>query len=129
MISVVYDAGALVAADRNDRRMWAEHRVRLEMGIVPAVPAPVVAQVSRSPRQVQLRRLLAGCEVAAFGERDAHEVGRILAAAKTSDVVDAAVVHLAVRRRSDVVTRDLRDLSKLAAAAGAKLRILDIGRP
>src|SRR6185295_5897265 len=46
--SVVYDAGALVAADRNERRMWAEHRVRLELGLSIAVPAPVLAQVSRS---------------------------------------------------------------------------------
>ena len=30
---VVYDAGALIAAERNDRRFWAEHRVRLELGI------------------------------------------------------------------------------------------------
>ena len=66
MMSVVYDAGALIAADRSVRRMWAEHRVRLEMGVVPLVPSPVVGQVSRSPKQVQLRRLLAGCDVVAF---------------------------------------------------------------
>ena len=59
MNPVVYDAGMLVAADRNVRVVWAEHRVRLEAGIVPVVPAPVVAQVSRSPQQVQLRRLTA----------------------------------------------------------------------
>jgi hypothetical protein len=54
MTRVVYDAGALIAAERNDRRMWLEHRVRLELGIVPAVPSPVVAQVSRSSKQVRL---------------------------------------------------------------------------
>jgi hypothetical protein len=48
---VVYDAGALVAADRNVREVWADHRVRLEAEIVPAVPAPVVAQVSRPRRR------------------------------------------------------------------------------
>ena len=32
----MYDAGVLVAADRNDRRAWAEHKVRLELGIVPS---------------------------------------------------------------------------------------------
>jgi hypothetical protein len=56
MSAVVYDAAVLVAADRNDRRAWAEHKARLEFGLIPLVPAPVVAQVSRSPQQAQLRR-------------------------------------------------------------------------
>ncbi len=38
MKSVVYDAGVLIAADRSKRRVWAEHRVRLEAGLVPLVP-------------------------------------------------------------------------------------------
>jgi hypothetical protein len=28
-LSVVYDAGVLVAAERGDRAVWSEHRVRL----------------------------------------------------------------------------------------------------
>ena len=126
MTTVVYDAGALVAAERNDRRMWAEHRVRLELGLSVVVPAPVVAQVSRSPRQVQLRRLLAGCEVVGFDEASAHAVGRLLASSKTNDVVDATVVELAVRRRADIVTGDTRDLSRLVSVARARLRIVEI---
>lgn len=126
MRPVVYDAGALVAADHNDRRMWAEHRVRLEMGVVPSVPAPVVAQVSRSGKQAQLRRLLAGCDVVDFTERDAHEAGQLLAASKTRDVVDAAVCQLAVRRRAYIVTSDRRDLERLTAAAGARVRRIEI---
>jgi hypothetical protein len=126
MTSVVYDAGALVAAERNDRRMWAEHRVRLELGLSIKVPAPVVAQVSRSPKQVQLRRLLAGCEVVEFREADAHAAGRLLASSKTTDVVDAAVVELATRQRADILTSDVNDLSKLAATTGARLVITKI---
>src|SRR6266487_4603215 len=60
MNPVVYDAAVLIAADRSTRQTWADHRVRLEAGVVPVVPAPVIAQVSRSPAQVQLRRLLRG---------------------------------------------------------------------
>jgi hypothetical protein len=37
MSAVVYDAAVLVAADRNDRRAWAEHKDRLELGLVPLV--------------------------------------------------------------------------------------------
>jgi len=29
-VSVVYDTGALIAADRSDRRLWARHRARLQ---------------------------------------------------------------------------------------------------
>jgi hypothetical protein len=54
-VSVVYDTGLLIAAERNDRHVWADHRARLELGIVPRTTAPVIAQVSRSPRQAQLR--------------------------------------------------------------------------
>ncbi len=78
MSGVVYDTGALVAAERNDRRLWADHRVRLEAGVVPVVPAPVVARVGRSPRRAQLRRLLRGCEVLVLDESAAHVVGRLL---------------------------------------------------
>lgn len=59
-MSVLYDAGVLIAAERNDRTISADHRARLEAGTVPATTAPVVAQVSRTPQQVQLRVFLRG---------------------------------------------------------------------
>lgn len=111
---VVYDAGVLVAAERNDRAVWADHRVRLEVGAVPVTTAPVVAQVSRSPRQVQLRRFLRGCDVAPFDAEEAHVVGALLGDAGTSDVVDAHVVLVAARRGTGVLTGDVEDLSRLA---------------
>jgi predicted nucleic acid-binding protein len=126
MKAVVYDSGALIAAERNDRTMWAEHRVRLETGIVPSVPAPVVAQVSRSPSQAQLRRLLRGCDIVSFGERDAHRAGAVLARSRSSDVVDAAVVVIAADRGAAIVTSDPKDIARLATAARAFLRILPI---
>ncbi len=126
---VVYDSGALIAADRSERSFWAEHRARLEMSIVPIVPAPVVAQVSRSARQVQLRRLLVGCEVVDFTEADGHAAGALLAKSKTNDIVDAAVVTLAVSRDADVVTGDARDIARLAAAAGARFHVFDVSKP
>jgi len=113
-VNVVYDTGVLVAADRGDRRAWADHRVRLELGLVPVVPAPVVAQASRSPRQVPLRRLLRGCTVVPFGPDDAHPVGELLSASGTADVVDAHVVLVAAARGALVVTSDEADLRRLA---------------
>lgn len=126
MTPVVYDAAVLVAADRNARSVWAEHRVRLEAGIVPVVPSPVVAQVSRSPRQVQLRWLLRGCEVVSLTEHRAHSAGRLLGLAGSRDVVDAVVAGTAAELRADVVTGDRADIRRLLDAADASGRIIDV---
>ena len=123
MRTVVYDSGALIAADRSDRRFWAEHRARLERGLATLVPTPVLAQVSRSPRQAQLRRLIAGCQVVPLAEGTAHRAGALLAKSRSGDVVDAAVVALAVERRADIVTSDLDDLQSLVDASGAKVHV------
>jgi len=123
---VVYDAGVLVAADRNVRQQWAEHRVRLESGIIPVVPAPVVAQVSRSPAQMQLRRLLRGCETANLTERGAHAAGQRLGRAGTSDVVDAVVAQTAAERQADVVTGNRADIARLLQVAQASGQIIDL---
>jgi predicted nucleic acid-binding protein len=113
-VSVVYDAGVFVAAERSNREVWADHRIRLELGIVPLTTGPVVAQVSRSDRQAQLRRFLRGCEILAFSPDQAHEVGAILAKSGTSDVVDAHLVITAATTTSAVLTSDLADLRKVA---------------
>ena len=126
MKSGVYDAGVLIAADRSKRRVWAEHRVRLEAGIVPLVPAPVVAQVSRSPKQAQMRRLLRGCKVIAFDDAAAHASGALLGKARTRDVVDASVAELSIRKQADIVSDDANDIRRLLAVANAKTLILDL---
>jgi predicted nucleic acid-binding protein len=126
MRPTVYDTGVLIAADRGERRTWAEHRVRLEAGFVPLVPAPVVAQASRSPKQVQLRRLLRGCEVVPFEEAAAHAAGALLAKARTRDVVDASVAVLAIAEQADVASDDADDIRRLLTAAGAKTAIVGL---
>ena len=126
MTPVVYDAGVLIAADRNARGVWADHRVRLESGVVPVVLAPVVAQVSRSPAQVQLRRLLRGCEVVSLTEQKAHAAGQLLGRVGSDDVVDAGVAQTAAELRADVVTGDRSDMSRLIKAAGASSQVIDV---
>jgi predicted nucleic acid-binding protein len=124
MKPVVYDAGVLIAADRGLRSVWAEHRVRLEAGLVPLVPSPVVAQASRSPQQAQMRRLLRGCEVVPLDEAAAHAAGALLGKARTKDVVDASVAVLAVGRGADVVTDDGDDIERLLSVARARVSII-----
>jgi predicted nucleic acid-binding protein len=115
-MTVVYDAGGLIAADRSDRDAWADHRARLELGLVPLTTAPVVAQVSRSARQAQLCRFLRGCEIIPFSDAEAHEVGALAGKAGKNDVVDVHVVIVAQRRGYGVVTSDEKDLRPIVAA-------------
>jgi hypothetical protein len=122
-MTVVYDAGVLVRADRSDRRTWADHRARLEAGIAILTTAPVAARVSRSPRQAQLHRLLRGCEVVPFSGGDSHRVGALLARSATADVVDAHVALVAHDRHADVVTSDVADLGRVVRAIGGSSRV------
>jgi hypothetical protein len=124
--AIVYDAAVLVAADRNDRRAWAEHKARLEFGIIPLTPAVVVAQVSRSPQQAPLRRFLTGCAVVSIGEREAHEAGRLLGKTRTVDVVDAFVVTIALREEATILTSDPDDIERLVRASGRKLAVVTV---
>lgn len=122
-MNVVYDAGVLVAADRDERGIWADHRARLEAGTVPITTACVVAQVSSSGRQVTLRRFLRGCDVVGFGPDQAHEVGSLLARTATSDVVDAHLTLTASRTPSMVLTADVDDIETLAGGLPATIRV------
>jgi hypothetical protein len=123
-MGVTYDAGALVAAERGERRMWARHRALLTAREVPTVPAPVVAQAWRGGgRQALLSRLLVGCEVEALDDNKARSVGALAGRASTTDIVDAFVVEGALRRHDLVISSDAADLAALAGAVGRALEI------
>jgi hypothetical protein len=122
-MTVLYDAGVFVAAERNDREVWADHRARLELDLVPLTTAPVVAQVSRSPEQAQLRRILRGCDVLAFAPGESHGVGSLLAKDGTADVVDAHLVLTAAARSATVLTSDIEDLRHLAGRLPMPVRV------
>jgi PIN domain len=120
-IPYVYDAGALLAIDRDDRRMWAIHHLAVEEGRRLIVPAVVVAQAWRnSRRQVHLGRLLHSCEVVPVGLEVAKAAGVLCGKARTRDVVDATVVTIAMACGAIVFTSDPDDIALLAAAADAK---------
>lgn len=124
---VTYDCGALIAAERGERRMWARHRALLHRRVVPVAPAPVVAQCWRgTSRQAQLARLLTGCEVEPFDDSRARATGTLVGRAHTADVVDACVVEGALRRGDMIVSSDEDDLNSIAAAVG---RRVDIDHP
>src|SRR5437764_15226384 len=98
-MGVTYDAAALIAADRGERRVWARHRALLARREVPTTPAPVVAQAWRGgSRQGQLARLLVGCDVEPLDDDQARAVGALAARAAEDDIVDVTGVEGALRR-------------------------------
>jgi hypothetical protein len=123
-MAVTYDTGALVAADRGERRMWVRHRALLEQREAPTVPAPVVAQGWRGgARQARLAKLLGGCHIESLDDAQARAVGVIAAQAQTTDIVDTTVVEGALRRDDLVITSDPDDLRSIADAINHRLVI------
>lgn len=125
MIRLLYDAGALIAAERKSVRMDALHRLALEAKLKPLVPVVVLAQAWRGKRQERLARLLKGCDILPDDEHTGRLAGQTCALAGTADPVDAIVVATAVRlgTRVFVVTSDPADLKHLADSLGAKLQM------
>jgi hypothetical protein len=117
----LYDAGALIAVDKNDRRMWARYQVALDDDRDVRVPAVVVGQAWRdSRRQVRLGQFLAGCHVDPVGLEVAKAAGILCGRAGTSDVVDATVVVMAAATGAVVWTSDPEDIKALADQSGAR---------
>ena len=124
MGGVTYDSGALVAGERNDRRMWALHAGFLAEEVAPVVPAPVLAETWRGgARQAGLTRLLAMCDVEPMTEEQARQVGVLAGRAAHHDIVDVTVVEGAIRRADAVVTSNEDHIRRVADAAGVRLRI------
>lgn len=121
MPGITYDTGALVAAERNERRLWALHRRALERGLSPTVPAGVLGQAWRGGPQAQLSRLLAGCSIEDLTEVRSRAAGAACGRAATDDVIDATVVVGAVARGDLTVTTDPDDLGVIAAALRRRL--------
>ena len=121
MDGVTYDAGALIAADRNDRRMWALHAGFLALEISPTVPTPVLAEAWRGgPRQASLARFLELCTTEPLTDEQAKTVGTLAARAGHDDIVDVTVVEGAVRRHDAVVTSNPTHIRKIANAPGSR---------
>jgi predicted nucleic acid-binding protein len=114
---ITFDAGGLIALDRNERRVLTLLARAAERGMRITIPAAALAQAMRNPaRQARLCRLIrqAGTDVIALDGRDATAAGLLLARTATSDIVDAHVVICAQRAGQAVVTSDAGDLRRIA---------------
>lgn len=116
---VTLDAGALIAVDRDDRRVIALLVRAQETSARVTIPATALAQAVRNPaRQARLARLVRQptTDVVALDRVEAIGVGRLLAASGTADVADAHVVLCARRTGQAVATSDPDDLHHLDPA-------------
>jgi hypothetical protein len=115
-VSLTFDAGALIAFERNDRVVLniveKAARDRVKIG----VPTVVVAQVWRNGKtQSRLARLLRSrvVDIVPLNIDSARHAGQLCGRAETSDIVDAAVVMCARSRGDGVATSDPEDLRRL----------------
>ena len=114
---MILDAGVLISVDRGERGALA--LLAAESAVRPLhTTHAVVAQVWRDgARQARLAKFLKAVTVHPLD--DGKEVGQLIARAATSDVVDAHLVHLAVRLDDDVMTGDFDDLNAISDSLGA----------
>ncbi len=118
--TVVLDAGALIAFEKNDRKV----RTLIELALAHGAPlwtaGGVVAQVWRDGScQVRLARLLGSglVQVQPLDRDEAQATGVLCGEAGTRDIVDASVVLLARKHAAIIVTSDPDDLKRLDPAA------------
>ena len=127
-MTVVLDAGALVAVERGDRDVVAIIERERRAGRMPRTHGGVVGQVWRGagPRQAVLARLLAGVDVVPLDEDFGRRAGVLLARSGARDVIDAAVVLLAAADLDEILTSDPRDIAALVAAAGTHADVIPV---
>ena len=125
-MTLLLDAGALIAIDRADRATWTRLKAALAAGQAPVTHGGIVGQVWRDgARQARLAGALAGVEVRALDESLGRAAGLLLARSGSADVVDAALAALA-EDGDDVLTSDPRDLTALLEATGRHVEILTV---
>jgi hypothetical protein len=125
-MTVILDAGALIAVDRGDRTVAALLKREFLAGRSPKTHGAVVGQAWRGgARQANMVRLLNATDIVAVGEELGRRAGALLARSRTSDVVDAAVVLLA-SDGDEVLTSDPSDLRVLCESANLSVDLIPI---
>ena len=100
MSGVTFDAGGLIALDRDDRRVQALLARATERRMRVTIPATAFAQAIRNPaRQARLARLIrqVSTDLVVLDGPDATATGLLLARSRTSDIVDPHVLVCAQR--------------------------------
>jgi hypothetical protein len=127
-VSLLLDAGALIAIERRDRRVAALLRVAQRERIPVRTSAAVVGQVWRDgARQVNLARVLAGTESVDLTLDAGKLSGQLLGEARMSDVVDAHLAMLA-SDGDELITSDPDDLRSLLELCKVRVKVIALHR-
>jgi len=123
----VLDAGAFIALDRGDAVAWRRLAAALVTKEAATTHGGIVGQVwrGRGPREARLARALAAVDVQPLGDALGRAAGVLLGKAKTTDVVDAALVLLA-RDGDQIVTSDPDDIEHLLACTSIDAGIISV---
>jgi hypothetical protein len=123
-VTVLFDAGALIALERDERSIWIRLEKIVAKGEIPVTHAGVLGQVWRSgPRQARLVRALGNITVRPLDEGLGRAAGVLIGVTGRPDVIDAALVLLA-HEGDEIVTSDPGDLRALVAASGRRIALI-----
>ncbi|MDA8294750.1 MAG: hypothetical protein M0040_10420 [Actinomycetota bacterium] len=119
---MAFGTGALVAAARGDRRVWALHRAALAHGLVPVVPVHALAEAARAVGSAtDFERFTVGTEVEVLDRERARVIGSLAEQAGTDSLAGVAVVELAARRLLAVVSDRPHRAAEVSSALGHEL--------
>lgn len=125
-MTIVLDAGALIAIDRRDRAVGAMLRVAQQEQLAIRSSAGVVAQVWRDgSRQANLARVLSGIDVVALDLYAAKRIGPLLGTTDTSDAIDGHIAHLA-EPGDRLLTSDLQDMRRLLGDRASHINVVTV---
>jgi hypothetical protein len=126
-MKLVLDAGAFIAVERGDRLTMELIKADVRAGRAPVTHGGVIGQVWRggAGKQARLALLMSAVAIAPLDEHLGRRAGMLLKQARTSDVIDAAVVLLA-EDGDMILTSDPDDLEPLARAAGVHVDIVGL---
>ena len=126
-MGLILDAGAFLAVERGDREIAALVKRERLAGRSAITHGGVVGQVwwGGSGSQAVVARLLAGLEIRSLDADLGKRAGILLGLSGGADVVDAALVCLAVDG-DEIVTSDPEDLVALSNNAGVHVDLIPI---
>ncbi|MBI4861153.1 MAG: twitching motility protein PilT [Candidatus Riflebacteria bacterium] len=127
-VGVILDSGALIAADKGDRRFWTFWKRALQLDLDMRVPTTVIAQAWRGANNARMARVLKSCSVETLSEGPARATGELCGRAGTKEIVDSHVVLSAHIRGYMIVTCDSDDVELLAALFEKPPKLLDLRR-
>jgi hypothetical protein len=123
-LSLILDAGALIAVERADRATATLIEAERRAGQAVVIPAGIVGQIWRGgARQARVARLLGAPDTSIEPLTDsvARTAGMLCGAAGAADVIDASVVLAARKYDATVISSDRGDLRALDST----IRVVD----